>query len=372
VDWSFRNHPRCTSKLPNQPVDVCPPEAFGSLPPALFLNRGDGTFAEGSEQAGLKPGKGLGVLILDLDENRKPDIYVANDGVDNFQYLNPGEGRFEEVAAARGVANNDLGRPDGSMGVDAADYDGTGHFSLFVTNFQDQSHALYRNRGQGHFHYAIRMAGITAIGRNWVGFGTGFVDFDRDGALDLFISNGHVVRHPAPPNTVQQRPVLFRNVRTSGKPELTRFEVVSERGGRYFLQDHLGRGVALGDLDNDGATDLVISHSNDPVVLLKNNDTTGHHWLGIALIGRPNRDAIGAKLLLEVKGQKLVRAVKGGGSYLSANDSRLLFGLGTAERVDRLTVQWPSGKTQTWPGSSLTVDSYWRLTEGDDGTVQVR
>src|SRR5262249_10630766 len=195
-------------------------------------------------------GKGLGVLIADLDDDGRPDIYVANDTSGNFLYLNRGGGRLEEVALERGVACDDTGTATGSMGVDAADYNGAGALSLFVANYQNEAHALYRNRGQGQFVFASRSAGIAASGLGYLGFGAGFLDFDLDGHEDLFISNGHVVHYPPPPAEVKQRPVLLRNGRRPGdQPHAVGFENVSARAGPYFQARHLGRGCALGDLD---------------------------------------------------------------------------------------------------------------------------
>jgi hypothetical protein len=365
VNWSFKNHPHCKDFREGRLQDVCPPKQFEALPHIIYMNEGNGTFRQASEEAGLRPdGKGLGVIAVDVNDDGLTDIYVANDTVDNFLYLNQGAGRFEEVGLISTVARDDNGTPNGSMGVDAGDYDGSGHFSLFVTNYQHEAHALYRNRGQGQFVYASRSGGISALGLIYVGFGTGFLDYDRDGAEDLFISNGHVVRYPPPPGELQQRPVLLRNLRQPGqKPHEIRFENVTDKAGPFFRGKYTGRGAAFGDLDNDGKIDLVLSHLNEPVVLLQGTLDDGHHWLGIELVGKPYRDAVGAKLTLEVGGQKLVRAVKGGGSYLSANDRRIVFGLGTQKQPGRLTVRWPSGKEQTWEG--LACDRYWRLVEGE-------
>jgi hypothetical protein len=399
VDWSWDNNPPCKDYQNQTRPDVCAPKVFTGLPHVLYHNNGDGTFTDVSAVAGLRVprtddayarlthlgpdalerlrradrkkdyGKGLGVLIADLDGDGLPDVYVANDTSGNFLYLNRVGGRLEEVAAERGVATDDAGTPTGSMGVDAADYNGTGLLSLFVANYQNEAHALYRNRGKGQFVHSSRSAGISAIGLDYVGFGAGFLDFDLDGHEDLFVSNGHVVHHPAPPAQVRQRPVLLRNARRAGdKAHEVGFEDVSARAGPYFQARHLGRGAALGDLDNDGRTDIVLNPMNEPVVLLRNRHESGHHWLGVGLVGRPYRDAVGSRLELEVGGETLVRAVKGGGSYLSSNDRRVVFGLGSRDRVGRLTVRWPSGKTQTWDG--LSVDCYWKLTEGEEGPVR--
>ena len=394
VDWSFANNPPCKDYREQKVPDVCPPKSFTALPHLLYRNNGDGTFAEAGAAAGLRRpradadydrlthlsaeeraalkkadaakdfGKGLGVLALDADDDGRLDLYVANDTTANFLYLNRGGGRFAEVGLERGVAYDDNATPNGSMGVDAADYTASGALSIFVTNYQHEAHALYRNRGKGHFVFSSRSAGIAAVGLVYVGFGTGFLDYDRDGREDIVISNGHVVRFPPPPAEVRQRPLLLRNLGKPGDaPHAVRFDNVTAGAGPFFQGPHLGRGLALGDLDNDGRTDLVLSPMNEPAVVLRDRHENGHHWLGVELVGRPSRDAVGARLELDVGGTKLVRAIKGGGSYLSAGDRRVVFGLGTAAKVGRLTVRWPSGKTQTWDG--LAVDGYVRLTEGE-------
>ena len=369
VDWSFANHPRCPGYVPHTPFAVCSPKNFKALPHTLYRNSGKGTFRDVSEELGLRrDGKGLGVLIADLDEDGKPDIYVANDTSGNFLYLNKG-GRFEETAFPRGVAYSSHGREQGSMGVDAADYDGTGRFSLFVTNYQLEAHVLYRTGGRGQFHHVGAAAAIAAIGYKYVGFGTGFRLRPR-WREDLFIANGHITPHPPPPSEHRQQPILFRNLRKESPTQpFVRFQDVSARGGPFFHGKRVGRGAAFGDLDNDGRPDVVVSHTNEPVLILRNAVDNGNHWLCAVLVGKPNPDAIGSVLNLEVQGEKLVRQVKGGGSYLSSNDHRVLFGIGTAKDVKGLTVRWPSGKTQTW--ENLAVDRYWELTEGEPAAIEL-
>jgi hypothetical protein len=360
VNWSFANNPTCKGYRPGVERDVCPPLAFSPLPHTLYRNNGDGTFTDVSASAGLrKDGKGLGVLMVDVDGDGKPDIYVANDTTDNFLYLNKskkGEIRLEEVGGRSATAVDDRGVANGSMGVDAADYDGSGRASLWVTNYENESHGLYRNQGKGLFLHATVPAGIGAIGTAFVGFGTGFLDFDNDGWEDLVIAHGHVIRYPGAAG-LQQRPVLLRN---QGN---VRFADVTATGGPYFRELHIGRGLAIGDLDNDGRAELVVSHLNEPVCLLRNEDPSGNHWLGVELAGLGRRDIVGATVVVEVAGRRLTRFTKGGGSYLSSADRRLLFGLGKAECVDRLTVRWPWGGEQVWVGKDLPVDRYHRLSE---------
>jgi hypothetical protein len=391
VNWSFANNPRCAGYNEKIARDVCPPKTFTGLPHRLYRNNGNGTFTDVSKEAGLRPnleeagkeeaGKGLGVVIVDVNGDGKPDIYVANDTVDNFLYINqstPGHLRFEEVGLPSGVARDERGVPNGSMGTDAADYDGTGRPSLWCTNYENEMHALYRNLGKGMFFFSTPASGIAAIGQSYVGFGTGFLDLDNDGYRDLVIANGHVIRYPTATG-VRQRPVLLRN-KGNG-----RFVDITRQGGTYFRGEHIGRGVAIGDLDNDGRPDLVISHLNEPVVLLRNEAEVGNHWLGVELWGKGHRDVTGAKIIVEVAGPESSKGMedsgratrstsfaKGGGSYLSACDRRHLFGLGKLERIERLTVIWPDGQEQHWRGDVLPVDRYWRVVEGQNAAVEPR
>jgi hypothetical protein len=361
VNWSFMNHPRC-GQLP----DLCPPKVFDGLPHKLFRNNRDGTFADVSIEAGLRPGgpdasKGLGVLLVDFNGDGKPDIYVANDTADSFLYVNRctrGHFHFEERGLVSGTARDGGGSPNGSMGVDAADFDGSGRPSLFVTNYENELHALYHNECEGGrilFEYASPASGIASLGRSTVGWGTGFFDIDHRGWEDLFLATGHALRYPARGGDPRQRPILLRN--QAGK-----FEDISRQGGPYFRTPHLARGVALGDLDNDGRVDLVISHLNEPVTLLRNESTVENHWLGVELIGKDHADVVGARLTLECQDRKLTRFARGGGSYASSSDRRHVFGLGRSTRVGRLTVVWPNGERQQW--DDLAVDRYHRLIQG--------
>jgi hypothetical protein len=258
----------------------------------------------------------------------------------------------------------DRGRADGSMGVDAADYDGCGRPSLWVTTFENERHALYHNDCHGDrvlFRYVTTEAGIAALGSGYVGFGTAFLDLDNDGWEDLVIVNGHVRRLPMR-SGLRQRALLLGNLGTG------RFRNISRQGGEYFRDLHRGRGLAVGDLDNDGRPDLVITHLNEPVVLLRNDprgeNVPQHHWLGLELVGQKNRDITGAKIVVEVGERRLTRFAKGGGSYLSSSDRRILVGLGDVQQLGRVTVYWPWGGEQHWDG--LKCDRYWCLVEGEE------
>jgi hypothetical protein len=301
------------------------------------------------------------VLLVDINGDGKPDIYVANDTADSFLYVNrctPGHFRFEERGLVSGTARDLGGSANGSMGVDAADYNRSGRPSLFVSNYENELHALYRNECRGdaiRFQYASRPAGIAALGQSTVGWGIGFLDYDGDGWEDLFVATGHAIRYPARGGgDPHQKPILMRN-------ENGVFHDISHQGGPYFHEKHLARGVALGDLDNDGRIDLVISHLNAPVILLHNEAKTDHHWLGVELVGRHHADVVGTCLILEYDGQKQTHFAKGGGSYASSGDRRHVFGLGSAAKIDSLTVIWPNGERQQEKG--LTLDRYHKIVQ---------
>jgi hypothetical protein len=359
ADWSPANDPLCPQAGTPHGRDVCPPQRFGPQPDALFLNRGDGTFRDATAEQKIRgDGCGLGVVAADLDGNGQPDVYVGNDATPNFLYVNRG-GQLEERGLTAGVALDEEGDFDGSMGVDAGDPLGTGRPALWVTNFQGEVHALYAQVSPGQFYHDEKAAGIAALGRRFVGFGTGFIDADNDGWEDLVIANGHVQRYPSE-TSFRQQGVLLHNTLRGGRRF---FQNISPQGGDYFSRELLGRGVAIGDLNNDGWSDLVISHSNSPVVvLLSERPAAKHHWLGIELIGRDGRDVAGATVTVDVGERKIVRLAKGGGSYLSSGDRRILVGLGAADAIERVTVQWPWGESQDWGG--LEPDRYYRLEEG--------
>jgi hypothetical protein len=416
VDWSWENNPVCGGYHPGAKRDICPPKQFKARRHAVYRNDGKGHFIDVTREAGIaqsmgtmgflgaplgqgsilaacglfpdRPpgirilrddveyGKGLGVVVVDVNGDRLPDIYVANDTVDNFLYINkskPGFIQFDEVGLQLGVARDDQGSAQGSMGTDAADPFGTGWPSLWCTNYELELHALYQNRMRGgnlYFNFATQSSGLAAIGQTWVGFGTGFLDIDNDGWEDLFISNGHVIRYPGGAAKVKQKPVMFLNyekiIKKTGAAIVTerKFQDISEQCGTYFLTEHQGRGVAIGDLNNDGLPDIVVSHVNAPIAILKNVSPAGNNWLGIELKTKDNRTLTGAKLILEVDGRTLTRFAKGGGSYMSANDTRHIFGLAKAAKSGKLTIEWPTGEPRTEHWENLQINKYHRLVQG--------
>ncbi|HTU17307.1 MAG TPA: CRTAC1 family protein [Gemmataceae bacterium] len=402
VDWMMEYNHLFNCNYDGHTRDVCPPRQFVGLEHKLFRNLGNGRFQDVSKSAGLhvartdaeleqltwlskrarehlqrdvregdtKFGKGLGVLMVDVNSDGKPDIYVANDTVDNFLYINrstrPGEFRFEEMGKASGTARDDRGMPNGSMGIAVSDINGSGKPSIWVANSDNELHALYRNdcivnladhtKDRIVFLFVTLASGIGAFGPRTVGWGTGFFDIDHHGSEDLFLVTGSPVRVPQTPRA--QLPILAHN-------ENGKFENITRQGGSYFRSRHIARGAVQADFDNDGRVDLAVSHNNEPVVILRNEaDTKGHHWLGVQLAGKDHRDVVGAKIVLEAGGRKQTRFLHGGGSYASSSDRRQVFGLGTAKGIDKLTVIWSNGKEQSFAG--LKLDRYYRLSEGSD------
>lgn len=337
ADWSFENDPICVDpKLRER--NLCAPTDFQGLPCIAYLGNGDGTYRDSSRELGIQGiGRVLGVVIADLNDDRQVDIYVANDALPNQLYVSTPSGVYRESAIEFGVALGENGVSDGSMGVDVGDVDGDGRVDIWVANYEQQSFALYRNLGNQLFTHASRSFGITAVGRLAVGFGTVIFDVDGDGNSDIFCANGHVW---APNHVVERRqyPYLFWN---DGR---TTFHNVAPLVDGYLNALHVGRGVACGDLDGNGTPDLVVTHSGEPVAVLK-NDTEIHNWVEVCLVGQTSgRSAIGARVTLTAGGKKQIGLVKGGGSYLSTSDRILVFGLGEEKIVENITVDWPSGK----------------------------
>jgi enediyne biosynthesis protein E4 len=356
VSWSPQNNPPCRYRYSGE-IDICAPSVFTGLTDALYHNERDGKFREVGRSAGLlEEGKGLGVVAGDFDGDRDIDIYVANDTSGNFLYRNRGDGTFDEVGFSAGVATSAEGVFTGSMGVFAADYDGDGDLDLWVSNYEGETNELYRNEGAMSFTPMAMSLGLGAISRPMVGWGTGLFDLDNDGKLDVFVANGHLMHH-LPQVSLAQRPLLFRQLADG------RFEDVRSGSGAYFAVPQMGRGCAGGDLDNDGDLDLVIVHQNQPVVLLRNESNSSRRALVLRLEGRAsNRSAIGAVVVVKAAGRRLTRSVNGGGSYLSHNDSRLLFGLDNETIAESVEVAWPGGATDRH--ENLATAKPWFLREG--------
>jgi enediyne biosynthesis protein E4 len=369
VNWGFESpnlHPvDCT--YTNNVRDVCPPKKFSGLKHLMFQNKGDGTFQNVTTAAGIVDGgpsasKGLGVVVADLNADGKPDIYVANDTVPNFLYMNQsklGSIQLVEQGMKAGVAVDGFASPNGSMGTDAGDPDGSGKPSLFCTNYENELHALYENKStpeRPFFVFVTPKSGMAALGQKYVGWGTGFVDLDHDGWEDLFIANGHAIRFPQTAER-SQKPVILRN-KGQGK-----FLVASSRGGSYFTKPHLGRGIVLADFDNDGRVDIAIMNVNEQMAILKNVAPAGNHWLGVSLVGAKQADVVGAKVKLTAGTRTQSRFAKGGGSYASSPDRRLVFGLGEAGKVAKLVVDWPDGTSQEF--DTVPVDRYVRISQGE-------
>ena len=321
--------------------DVCGPRLYHGAQDRLFRNRGDNTFEEITPAAGLRDdGKGLGVVATDLNQDGWIDFYVANDTTANHLYLGGPELHFQETGLLAGVAVDADGTPQGSMGIDFGDYDGDGRCDLWVTNFERESNSLYRSLGGGQFADATLAAGLANACRPLVSFGTGFVDFDADGWLDLYVLNGHVAYYTGQSPYLQPA-YLFQNMQ--GKTFADR----SAEGGPYFSVPHAGRGAANADLDNDGALDLVLVHHNEPVVLLRNRRAPAN-WVQVELRGKQSDPAaVGSVATIDYQGRTLVRAVVGGAGYLSHSDPRIIFPADDDQPRD-VTVRWLGGKQEVF------------------------
>jgi hypothetical protein len=345
VEWSIEKDLFCT--LDGKSKSYCTPESYKGQSPSLFRNRGDGTFENVTRRAGVfdTSSKGLGVAILDFDNDGQIDLFVANDTEPNRLYRNRGNGTFEDVAVAAGVAFSEAGVARAGMGVDAADYDGSGRPSLIIGNFSNQMMALYHNEGRGLF---IDDAPRSAIGRATLlslTFGCFFFDYDLDGFPDVFAANGHVsddIERVQSRVTYAQRPHLFRNA--AGK----RFEDLRDQSGPALQRPLVARGAAYGDYDNDGDLDILVTVNNGPARLFRNDGGNAHNAIRVKTVGAmSNRDGIGTKVELTSGGRTQWQIVKTGSSYASQSELPLTFGLATAKQADRIRVTWPSGRVDT-------------------------
>jgi hypothetical protein len=359
VKWSAEHDVFCSAD--GRQKSYCTPEAYRGDTCWLFRNRGNGTFEDVTASSGIfdSSSKSLGVAMLDGDADGWPDLFVANDTQPNKLYHNQRNGTFREVAVRAGVAFSPEGRSRAGMGVDAGDIDGSGHMSLAVTNFDNEMVGLYRPQGLGLYEDVASRAGIGDPSRNRLGFGCVFADLDLDGALDLVVANGHiddVVRATRGNVGHAQPPLLFLNNRAG------LFREVGAAAGSDFARARVGRGLAYGDFDGDGDVDLLMTTNNGPAVLFRNDQTAGHRSVRLTLVGtQSNRDAIGARVRVFHGGAMQSRMVKSGSSYLSQSELPLTFGIGRRDRVDRLVIDWPNGRTEEF--TAVAAGAY-RCVEG--------
>ena len=323
----------------------CGPNEYQGIADVLYRNNGDGTFTDVTKSAGVyePTTRGLGVVFTDVNNDRWLDIYVANDMSPNTLFINQGDGTFREEGVLRGVAFNGDGIANGSMGVDAGDYDNDGDIDLWVSNFALEANCLMQNDGDGYFEDVTFEVNLADPSFYALGFGTRFIDFDNDGWLDVIVGNGHIWDNVKQIDTKQRyaQPVqLFRNQDGTGFTEMT-----AQAG--LHKTPYVVRGMLFGDIDTDGDVDVVLCQSNRPTVILRNEVGSENAWLTVKLVGTDgNTDAIGAQVQLEVGDMTLLREVICGASYLSGNDLRLTFGLGDALQINNLQVRWHNGNVQ--------------------------
>jgi len=360
VTWSVETDQYCS--LDGKNKSYCTPQAYKGQSGTLFHNRGNGTFENVTQKAGLNDptSKSLGIALLDYDSDGWLDLFVANDTEPNKLYRNNHDGTFSDVAVTAGVAFSESGTARAGMGVDAGDYDGSGKPGLIIGNFTNESMALYRNEGNGLFTDEAPNSGIGKFSAQSLTFACFFFDYDLDGLLDVFAANGHVsddISVVQPNVKYAQPPHLFRN---KGKKK---FEEVGSKLGKSLQRAIVGRGAAFGDIDNDGDLDLIITTNNGPARVLRNENGNQNDLLRVKTVGtRSNRDGIGAKVTLKTsKGAKMFSMVKTGSSYCSQSELPLTFGLGKPEEGLTVTLEivWPSGQRESIPNikpnQSITV-----------------
>jgi enediyne biosynthesis protein E4 len=346
VKWSAEHDVFCS--LDGKHKSYCTPEAYRGETCWLFHNRGDGTFEDVTAKCGIfdTSSKSLGVAMLDYDRDGWPDLLVANDTQPNKLYRNQRNGTFKDVAVEAGIAFSAEGKARAGMGVDAADFDHSGLPGVAITNFDNEMIGLYRPAANGTYNDVAVQAGVGLASQNTLGFGCAFLDANLDGALDLVVANGHIddtVRNIRGNVGYAQPPQIFLN-NGQGK-----FQDVAASTGDGFIQPKVGRGLCYADFDRDGDLDILMTTNNGPAYLYRNDQQTGNHSIRFRLTGtKSNRDAIGAMVRVEHEGSTQERLVKGGSSYLSQSELAVTFGLGKRDKIDRVTIEWPSGKPEEY------------------------
>jgi enediyne biosynthesis protein E4 len=365
VDFDRSKHHPCPApKIPGLEgqFEYCYPKPYRPMASWLFHNNGDGTFTDVSEETGIadNAGKSWGVVATDINNDGRMDLFVANDTVANFLFVNRGR-RFEEIGFTSGVAFGATGSARSGMGVDSADFNQDGLMDLFVSNLDHEGFSLYQNKGDETFDDKILASGIAAPTQFMSGWGLKFFDYDNDGNLDLLLANGHpddLVDKLRPHVTYREPLLLFHN---DGKS----FVNVSQQAGPAFDKLLPARGLALGDFDNDGAVDVLITNNDEAPLLLRNNVGAQNHWLGVHLKGRKaNPDGIGARVTYQAGELKRSRMKVGGGSYLSSHDPRLVLGAGAHAKIDWLEVKWPQPSGAVERFTNLPIDRYITIVEG--------
>ncbi len=342
----------------------CIPHLYKSTSSWLFHNNGDGTFTDVSKATGIADyrGKAWGVVACDINNDGNLDLFVANDTVANFLFVNKG-GKFEQIGEPAGVAYSAEGRPRSGMGVDAADFDQDGWMDLFVANIDHEVYSLYRNNKDETFDDVAMPTGIGAPTRLMSGWGLKFFDYDNDGNLDLFLANGNpddLIESLHPGVTYREPPILLHN---TGRG----FDNVSQQSGPIFATALSARGMAIGDFDNDGSVDVLIAINDGPPLLLRNNAGKQNHWLGLNLVGKKsNPDAVGARVAYQAGDLKRSLMKVGGGSYLSSHDPRVVLGLGLRKKIDWLEVKWPRPSARVDRFTDLPIDRYITIVEGQE------